>query len=174
MYALRENELIMSNMRFVHFVGAYVFTVACLIRIYWLFAGNQYAQWRAMVPITKAQWKNIIDQFLFYVFLRKEAPRAIGHTGLAALSYIGIFALFLVEVLTGLPYSQSHRAIWGSSGMAFHLHDAYIRLFTSDHVADLCLQAPTSTWVGMTISGKDCAKSRSSADTKTLVKDRSS
>ena len=118
MYALRENELIMSNMRFVHFVAAYVFACACFIRIYWLFAGNQYAQWRGMVPITKAQWVNIVDQFLFYSFLRKKAPRVIGHTGLAALSYLGLFVIFFVEILTGFAlYSQSHTgAIWGLLG----------------------------------------------------------
>ena len=74
-----------------------------------------------MVPITKAQWKNIGDQFLFYVFLRKEAPRAIGHTGLAALSYIGIFALFLIEILTGLPCilrAIQERSGGSSRGMA--------------------------------------------------------
>jgi Ni/Fe-hydrogenase 1 B-type cytochrome subunit len=108
-YALKENELIMSHIRFVHFVAAYVFMVNFFIRIYWLFLGNSYAHWRAMVPITKKQWKSIVDQVLFYLFLRKAPPHTVGHTGVAALSYLIIFILFFIEMLTGFAlYSQSH------------------------------------------------------------------
>lgn len=132
MYALRENELIMSNMRFVHFVGSYAFTAFFFIRIYWLFTGNQYAHWRAMVPITRKQWRQIGDQSLFYAFLKKESPRTIGHTGLAALSYLGLFTLFGAEIITGFAlYSQSHTGAiwWFVGGWLLSISNAgYIRL----------------------------------------------
>ena len=109
MYAINEHEFIMADMRLVHFVSAYVFTAILFIRIYWLFAGNQYAHWKTIVPVTKRQWKKIADQALFYAFLKKEEPRVTGHTGLAALSYIVLFIFFLIQILTGFAlYSMSH------------------------------------------------------------------
>lgn len=75
MYALVPNELIMANMRFVHFVTGYVFAAVLSIRIYWLFAGNPYAHWRSMVPLTRKQWKDMMDLALFYAFLKPGAPR---------------------------------------------------------------------------------------------------
>jgi Ni/Fe-hydrogenase 1 B-type cytochrome subunit len=131
-YALKENELIMSHIRFVHFVAAYVFMANFFIRIYWLFVGNTYAHWRTMVPITKKQWKSIVDQVLFYLFLRKAPPHTVGHTGVAALSYLIIFILFFIEMLTGFAlYSQSHTGFvrWLFGGWLLLLvNSGYVRL----------------------------------------------
>jgi Ni/Fe-hydrogenase 1 B-type cytochrome subunit len=51
-HAVTEDELIMSTMRFIHFVAAYVFSVSVLVRIYWWFAGNKYAKYDQFVPTT--------------------------------------------------------------------------------------------------------------------------
>src|SRR5512133_563417 len=37
----------MGQMRFIHEAAGFVFIAAVLFRIYWAFAGNRYAQWRA-------------------------------------------------------------------------------------------------------------------------------
>ncbi len=108
-YGFTGNEFVMADIRFIHFVTGYVFTAIFLIRVYWLFAGNQYAHWREFVPFSKRQWNNVLETALFYAFLRKGAPEAVGHTGLAALTYFVLFIIFLIEIVTGFAlYSQTH------------------------------------------------------------------
>jgi Ni/Fe-hydrogenase 1 B-type cytochrome subunit len=114
-HAVTEDELIMSTMRFIHFVAAYVFSVSVLVRIYWWFAGNKYAKYDQFVPTTDERVKNAVDTGLFYAFLKKEIPHAPGHTGLAGIAYTFLFFLFIVEILTGFAlYSMAHGggALW--------------------------------------------------------------
>jgi len=89
-------------MRFIHEVTAFVFTMAFLVRVYWFFMGNRYAHWRAFVPLTRAQWVNGLQMLKYYLFLRWRAPSRVGHNSLAALAYLGIYLLMLVQILTGL------------------------------------------------------------------------
>lgn len=100
---------LMSIMRFIHFVAAYVFMVSFLIRIYWAFVGNQYARWGEFVPLTKHAWKAIFDDIRFYLFLKKDHPHRTGHHALAAFTYLGLFFFFHFEIVTGFAiYSESH------------------------------------------------------------------
>lgn len=107
--AVNEKQLIMAQFRFVHFIAAYVFAVSVLVRIYWWFMGNRYAHWDQWIPLSKARRENLYGTAQFYCFLREHCPEAIGHTGIAGLSYFFMFMLFLIEILTGFAlYSQSH------------------------------------------------------------------
>src|SRR3990170_6932363 len=108
-HAVRENQFIMAQMRFIHFVSSYVFTVSFLIRIYWWFAGNKYARLNQFIFLNSERWKDAADTAKFYAFLKKDIPHDPGHTGIAGLTYFFIFILFLVEILTGFAlYSESH------------------------------------------------------------------
>lgn len=97
---------LMATMRFIHEVTAFVFTLAFLVRIAWFFMGNRYAHWRAFVPLTRAQWRSIRDMLKYYLFLRWRAPEEIGHNSLAAVVYLGIYLLFLAQILTGFALFQ--------------------------------------------------------------------
>jgi Ni/Fe-hydrogenase 1 B-type cytochrome subunit len=108
-HAATENQFVMAQMRFVHFVSAYVFLVSVLIRIYWWFAGNKYARLNQFIFFNSERWKDTIDTAMFYAFLKKDIPHDPGHTGIAGLSYFFVFILFLLEILTGFAlYSESH------------------------------------------------------------------
>ncbi len=91
----------LATMRFIHEVTAFVFTLAFLTRIYWMFMGNQFSRWRAFVPVSRKQWRSIREMLKYYLFLRWRAPDEVGHNSLAALAYLGIFTLFLIQILTG-------------------------------------------------------------------------
>ncbi len=91
----------LATMRFIHEVTAFVFTMAFLIRIYWAFVGNKYARWSAFIPTTRRQLRSIVDMLKYYLFLRWRAPSEVGHNSLAALAYVGIYVLFLIQILTG-------------------------------------------------------------------------
>ena len=92
----------MGLIRFLHEAAGFAFIAAVLVRIYWAFAGNRYARWRALLPITKAQRRDMLDMARFYAFLRRSPPRQNGHNPLAAVSYVGLYVGFVVTILSGL------------------------------------------------------------------------
>jgi Ni/Fe-hydrogenase 1 B-type cytochrome subunit len=107
--AINEDQLIMAQFRFVHFVAAYVFAVSVLLRIYWWFVGNRYSRWNQFLPVSSKRWESCVETTKFYCFIREKAPDEAGHTGIAGASYFFMFMLFLIEILTGFAlYSQSH------------------------------------------------------------------
>ncbi len=99
----------MAIMRFIHFVTAYVFTASFIVRIYWGIAGNEYSHWRQFYPFAGQRRKDLIGCVQYYLFWRTECPPATGHSASAAFSYLILFVLFAIEIITGFAlYSQSH------------------------------------------------------------------
>jgi Ni/Fe-hydrogenase 1 B-type cytochrome subunit len=108
-YAPPGEPFVMSIMRFIHFVAAYFFAASFWLRIYWFFVGNQYARWGDFIPLTKQQWKYIFDDIRYYTFVKKEIHHRAGHHSLAAFTYLGLFLLFHLEIVTGFALqSVSH------------------------------------------------------------------
>ncbi|MBU1207843.1 MAG: Ni/Fe-hydrogenase, b-type cytochrome subunit [Proteobacteria bacterium] len=104
---------LMAIIRFFHFVAAYVFTVSCLLRLYWAFAGNEYSRWREFFPVTGRRRREIWENVKFYMLLKKNPPPSMGHSSTAVLSYLGLFFLFVVEIITGFGlYAQSHQGFF--------------------------------------------------------------
>jgi Ni/Fe-hydrogenase 1 B-type cytochrome subunit len=95
-------RFMMGWFRFVHEAFGMVFISLFLLRFYLFFAGDRWTQWRAMVPLRKSQWKEMIEVMKFYAFMRPTPVAKVGHNAMAAFSYIGIYALVLVEIITGL------------------------------------------------------------------------
>ena len=94
---------LMAQMRFVHVVSGFVLIGAFAFRIYWFFKGNFWSKWYAYIPIHLEQWRGIGSMLEFYLFMRFEpGRRGVGHNPLAALSYVVIYLLILVEILTGV------------------------------------------------------------------------
>ena len=92
---------VMSTVRLVHILTALAFLISGMIRTYWLLAGNRFARWTAFIPTTRFHATEIFRQAGFYGFVRKEIPKVLGHNQLAAAAYLALFALLLVEVVTG-------------------------------------------------------------------------
>ncbi len=95
-----------GTVRFIHFTAAYIFFFNMILRIYWSFVGNKYASWRAFWPFTKKMWQNFLHVIKVDVFLQKEEKpdikdESIGHNSVAAISYIALFVISLVQVFTG-------------------------------------------------------------------------
>ena len=100
---------LMGWMRFLHFAAAGVFVATAIVRVYWLFAGNQFERWRALFPVWKQDWINAFKQVKFYLMIQPEkAPHYLGHNPLQQLSYTGLYALAAAQVVTGFAmYGQS-------------------------------------------------------------------
>src|SRR5574337_155718 len=109
MHAYSAEQYIMGWVRFIHFVASYVFLMSFIIRIYWAFAGNEYASWRAYFPFDKKGLKQIAESVNFFLLINKRHSHMLGHSAIAGATYLIVFLLFIVEILTGFAlYSQSH------------------------------------------------------------------
>lgn len=92
----------LAEVRFIHEITAFVFIAAVLFRIYWAFAGNRYASWRALLPLTKEQRRDLRQTLRFYGYRRRWPVRLNGHNPLAGMAYLALYVLFMVSILTGL------------------------------------------------------------------------
>jgi len=102
-----STAFMMGTVRFIHLVAGFVFIAAFLLRLYWFFVGNNWSNWRAFVPLHRRQWRGMGGMVAYYSFLRKDLLHHVGHNALAAVTYLAMFVLMFLEILTGLAlYSQ--------------------------------------------------------------------
>jgi Ni/Fe-hydrogenase 1 B-type cytochrome subunit len=92
---------VMSTVRMIHILTALTFLVSGVIRTVYLLVGNRYARWSAFIPTNRRQFTEFFRQAGFYGFVRREIPKVLGHNQLAAAAYLALFALLLVETVTG-------------------------------------------------------------------------
>jgi len=97
-----KTPFLMGWFRFVHESVAMVFICCLVIRIYLFFFGDRWVRWRMMLPLHKAQWKEMVQMVKFYLFISPVPVSKIGHNAVAAMSYIGLYSMALVEIVTGL------------------------------------------------------------------------
>ncbi len=92
----------MGWFRFVHETFAMILIALFLMRMYLFFQGNRWVRWRQYVPLSGAQFKEMWEVMKFYMFIRPTAVSKIGHNAMAAFSYVGLYTLLFVEIVTGL------------------------------------------------------------------------
>jgi Ni/Fe-hydrogenase 1 B-type cytochrome subunit len=101
-------RFVMGTMKIVHFYAAIVFTLSVAVRLVWMLTGNRYARWDKFVPVRARRWRGLWPTVKFYLFLLRKPPGFIGHNPVAGLAYLAVFALYLLEIATGL-------ALYGTS-----------------------------------------------------------
>ena len=97
-----KTPFLMGWFRFVHESFGMLFIALFILRFYLFFGGDRWVRWRQMVPIRKEQWKEMMEVSKFYAFMRPTPVSKVGHNAMAAFSYICIYAMVLVEIITGL------------------------------------------------------------------------
>lgn len=97
-----STKFLMGYFRFAHEAFAMAFIAFFLIRIYLFGAGDRWVRLGAMAPTSIARWREAIEVMKFYAFMRRTPVSKIGHNAMAAMSYLGIYALMFVEIVTGL------------------------------------------------------------------------
>jgi Ni/Fe-hydrogenase 1 B-type cytochrome subunit len=110
--AKSTTTFLMATMRFIHVVAGFVFISAFLLRLYWFFMGNNWSSWRAFLPIHRRQWRGMGRMVAYYSFLRKDLVHQVGHNALAAVTYLVMFTLMLIEIITGLSLYTQVRGKW--------------------------------------------------------------
>ncbi len=102
-------QYLMGWNRFLHFSFAYLFALSVLVRILWMFIGNRHASWRAFCPwLTEKGRKSFIKMLRYYTFTGRQISYEAGHNPVAAMAYVGIFLLFLFQIVSGFAlYGQT-------------------------------------------------------------------
>jgi Ni/Fe-hydrogenase 1 B-type cytochrome subunit len=113
-----RDHFVMGTARAVHLYAAIVFTLAVLVRVYWLFAGNIYARLMEFIPLTRARYRSLYRAALFYAFIRRDPDEYPGHSALAGGSYAAIFFVYFTVILTGLTLYATEAPV-GSPLRAF-------------------------------------------------------
>jgi Ni/Fe-hydrogenase 1 B-type cytochrome subunit len=79
-----SDHFFMGNLRFIHLVASYVFSIGFLVRIYWAFVGNKYSRELFYLPIfNKRWWREFWHEIKFYLFLTREIHKSPAHNPLA-------------------------------------------------------------------------------------------
>ncbi len=108
--------------RFVHFAAAYVFFWNFVVRIYWGFVGNQYADWKNFLPHRLSQLREVIRVLRVDILESdKKGVVAVGHNSLAYLTYFTTFLAFLLQVITGFAMYTRMSDAWLPSLFAWAL-----------------------------------------------------
>jgi Ni/Fe-hydrogenase 1 B-type cytochrome subunit len=115
--------------RFIHFTTAYVFLVNFAFRIYWGFAGNQYADWKNFLPYRRKQWKQVGDVLSVDILQARDKPiDALGHNQLAYFTYFVMFLVFVFQVVSGFGMYAAMSDSWFPQLFAW-----IVPLFGSDY-----------------------------------------
>jgi len=106
-----------GTVRFLHFAAAFVFIFVFVLRLYWMFAGNAHASWRAFLPLTpsgiRRQVREALQVLRIDVFQIQTHPvDYVGHNALAAWSYVAIFAVTIFVSITGLALYAPMSGWW--------------------------------------------------------------
>lgn len=92
--------------REIHFISAYLFLAVLILRVYFAFKGNKYANWKVFFPFKKEGFGRMWHVIKYDIFLQNEKgnipPNAVvGHNSVAAASYLVMFLMALVMIATG-------------------------------------------------------------------------
>lgn len=126
-------HFVMGSMRSVHLYASIAFTLSALVRVYWAFAGNAYARWSQLVPVSRQRWQSFKHALLFYTFLTREPIEYLGHNALAGLTYAGIFGIYFVMIATGFALYT----VYAPPGSPMQVFGFLIPLFDGLQVARL-------------------------------------
>lgn len=103
-----SDHFLMGNLRMIHFIAGYVFAVGFAVRIYWGFVGNRYSRELLYLPVWRAAWwRDLLEEFKYYLFLRREAPPSDAHNALAQT------AMWFFNTLLGIFMIVTGFALYG-------------------------------------------------------------
>jgi len=103
--------------RAIHMITAYILIAVVIVRVYWAFAGNQFANWRNYIPYTKKGFKNMLYVLKVDIFLMRDKEHklsniSIGHNYVASFSYFIMFLVFVFQAITGLALMSATSSWW--------------------------------------------------------------
>jgi Ni/Fe-hydrogenase 1 B-type cytochrome subunit len=120
-----RDHFVMGTVRVIHLYTAIVFTLAVFVRVYWMLAGNRYARWSELVPVTRRRLRSVWQTMRFYGYVRRNPPLYMGHSGLAGVAYAIVFLIYFMMIGTGLALYT----VYAPTGSPFQLFRFLIPIF---------------------------------------------
>ncbi|MBI5140822.1 MAG: Ni/Fe-hydrogenase, b-type cytochrome subunit [Nitrospirae bacterium] len=105
-HSVHTEDFAMGMLRFIHLLAGYVFVASLLVRLYWAFAGNDFASWRHLFPFGRPKACSVSENLKYYLFMGGQPPFAVGHTALGGVFYCVICVVYIVMFTTGFALHQ--------------------------------------------------------------------
>lgn len=104
-----SDRFLMGDLRMIHFIAGYVFTIGFLVRIYWGIVGNKYSRELLYLPVWRRDWwRDLIHETKYYLFILRHPSPSVAHNPLAQIAmwfFNVVLAIFII--LTGFAlYSE--------------------------------------------------------------------
>ncbi len=139
----------MATMRYIHYIAAYTFSSAVLIRLFLYFFGNAQERIWDILPFTKRNLNNLKMTLLQYSYISDKHDERLGHNILAGLTYLFTFCIAITMIISGffmlfpeIPFWEGWGlALFGSQQSARFLHHLlmwWFMIFAVIHVY-LCI-----------------------------------
>lgn len=105
-----DNPYMMGDVRYIHYLTGIIFATSVLVRFWWAFVGNKYANIKTFYnPFNKKDREYIVSYIKYYLFLEKRPKHVLTHNPMAQYAYIFIFLVFLFQIFSGLAlWSQNY------------------------------------------------------------------
>lgn len=100
----QDTGYLMGYIRLIHFISGYAWIGLGLWRLsLTVFATQRHFHWRSLWPLNNKQdIKYFFGTLGYYLFLKKHGPHYVGHNPLQQLTYSGIYAICLIQMISGL------------------------------------------------------------------------
>ncbi len=108
----------MAYMRYIHYLAAYTFSAAVMIRAFLYIFGNAQERVWDILPITKRNINNLFKTLLHYSYISDDHDERLGHNILAGLSYLLTFVASLYMILSGFYMLYPEAPFWQGLGVA--------------------------------------------------------
>lgn len=114
-----SSHFLMGKMRLLHFIAAGWQIAAAIMRIYWLFRGNKFESWQALLLYQADSWRRLWQQVRAYLLIEPEkAPQYLGHNPLQQFFYTLLYGVAILMIATGF-------ALYGEHDPAGFFHAAF-------------------------------------------------
>jgi Ni,Fe-hydrogenase I cytochrome b subunit len=80
------NHFLMGRIREVHLAAGIIFAISFLVRVYWFWAGNNYARFGFPMVWKKSWWQDLFTQMTDYLRLQRGHVH-LGHNALGGTIY---------------------------------------------------------------------------------------
>ena len=109
----------MAIMRYIHFIAAYTFSAAILIRLFLYFFGNAQERVWDILPFSKRNLNNLKMTVLQYSYISDKHDARLGHNVLAGLTYLLTFFVALIMICSGFFMLFPEVPFWEGWGLTF-------------------------------------------------------
>lgn len=125
---LHTGSFPVAEMRYYHFLAAYLFTAAILVRIFLLIFGNKNERFWDFLPITPKNIANLVRTLLRYLYISDSHGNKLGHNTLAGMAYLVTIVIGCFQLIGGFYLLYPESSFWQGMGGAIYSSQANARL----------------------------------------------